>query len=153
DKLIPNDKDALALRKEIEKAKADVGAEEAKKQEEQKRRVEYTRQMTLGQQAMAAKRYADAAKAFGEALKLQPNDPAATRSLTEAQNAAKAPPMPIPQPKPMPLPKPTPQEEYAKQMQAAAAAEKQQNWADAVKAYREALRLMPGDAKASAALT
>jgi tetratricopeptide (TPR) repeat protein len=42
--------------------------------------------------------------------------------------------------------------EYARQMGAGATFEKQQKYAEAVAAYKEALRLMPGDAKATAAL-
>jgi tetratricopeptide (TPR) repeat protein len=37
-------------------------------------------------------------------------------------------------------------------MQAGAAAEKQQKWADAVQAYREALKAQPNDVKATQAL-
>jgi tetratricopeptide (TPR) repeat protein len=49
-------------------------------------------------------------------------------------------------------PAPNPQAEYGKQMQAGAALEKQQKFADAARAYREATRWQPGDARAAAAL-
>ena len=55
----------------------------------------------------------------------------------------------VERPKPQP-PAVTPavRAEFNHQLQLAAAFEKQQKYADAIKAYREALRLVPGDAKA-----
>lgn len=143
DKLIPNDKDVAALRKQAEAGKSDALAD-AKKLEDQKRMAaEYNRLMTLGQKAMTGKRYTEAAKAFADALKVQPNDAAAGRGMADAQKAiddAKNPP------------KPDPKAEYSKQMQNGANAEKQQRWDDAMKAYQEALRLVPNDAKANQGL-
>jgi tetratricopeptide (TPR) repeat protein len=107
-----------------------------------RQQAEFTRLMTAGQTALAARKYTDAAKAYGDALKLFPNDPGARKGLADAQAGPKAPPMPLA----------NPQAEYAKQMQAAAALEKQKKWEEAVKAYQEALKWLPRDAKASAAL-
>jgi tetratricopeptide (TPR) repeat protein len=42
--------------------------------------------------------------------------------------------------------------QYIQQMQAAAAFEKEQKYAEAARAYKEALRAVPGEAKATAAL-
>src|SRR5262249_36806417 len=53
---------------------------------------------------------------------------------------------------PAPPPPPNVQAEYNRHMQAGAALEKQQKFAEAMKAYQEALKLMPQDAKAAAAL-
>jgi tetratricopeptide (TPR) repeat protein len=64
------------------------------------------------------------------------------------------PPPPKPQPKaqsPQPA-RSAAQEGYAKEMQAGAALDKQRKYVEAIAAYKEALRLVPGDGKASAAL-
>lgn len=66
-----------------------------------------------------------------------------------------APPPPQPQPKVSPAqPKPPPpaQAEFGKRMQAAAMFEKQQKFTEAVKAYEEALKFVPQDAKAAEGL-
>jgi tetratricopeptide (TPR) repeat protein len=148
--LMPGDQAAAAALKEAEKGKADVkaalDAEAKRKQEEAKRRDDFNRLMAAGQAAMAAKRYAEAAKDYADALKLQPGDPTATRALADANkaaDAAKAPPPPPP---------PDPKAEYARQMGAGAALEKQGKYADAMAAYRAALKYVPGDAKATAGL-
>jgi tetratricopeptide (TPR) repeat protein len=148
-KLMPGDKDAAALLKEAENAKAAADAEARKKQEEAKRREEFNRLITQAQAATTARNHADAVKFYTEALKLQPGDAQAVKGLKDAQqalDAAKAPPPPPPPPPP------NPQAEYAKHMQAGAAADKQKKFDDAVKAYKEALRQVPNDAKATAAL-
>jgi tetratricopeptide (TPR) repeat protein len=111
--------------------------------------AEFTRLMQQGQTALTAKHYDEAVTAFTEATKLQPNDAAAAKALREAtaaRDAARTPPSP---PKPPPV---NAAAEYAKQMQAAAGLEKQQKYADAIAAYKEALKWQPGDAKATAAL-
>jgi tetratricopeptide (TPR) repeat protein len=72
---------------------------------------------------------------------LQPGDAGAAKALHEAQQALDASRTP-----------PNPQAEYAKAMQAGAALDKQKKYADAVQAYRSALRWVPGDARAAAAL-
>jgi tetratricopeptide (TPR) repeat protein len=102
---------------------------------------EYTRLMSQGQEFLAAKRYDEAIKAFSEALKIVPNDTAATKGLREAKQAVRTPPS-VPPPAKPPA-------EYTSLIQAAAAAEKQQKYAEAVQAYRQALRIRPGDARAS----
>jgi tetratricopeptide (TPR) repeat protein len=91
--------------------------------------------MTLGQQAMAAKRYPDAVKAYTEALRLMPGDGAATRALADAKAADKPPPPPPP--------------DYNKSMQSGQAFERQKMWDAAAAAFRDALKAKPGDAKAS----
>jgi colicin import membrane protein len=73
---------------------------------------------------------------------------------TPPQPAVK-PPMPPNTPPAVPSPKPpmvNPQAEYTKQMQAGAAFEKQQKYDEAIRAYKEALRVVPGDVKAGAAV-
>ncbi len=152
-RLMPGDQAALTQLKAAEKARDDVkaaaDAAAKQKQEEEKRKADFTRLMTQGQTAMSAKKYAEAVTAFTAATKLQPGDKDAAKALadaTKALEASKAPPPNKPeQPK-------APPAEYTKQMQAGAAAEQKQKYADAVKAYGEALRLVPKDPKATAAL-
>jgi tetratricopeptide (TPR) repeat protein len=142
-RLDPRNVEALAGLSKVDQARdaARRTDEEARRrQEEEKRRTEVARLVGRGQGAMAGKRYEEAVKAFGEALKLVPNDPAAMKGLREAQQAVEAGKPPPPPPPP----------EYTKRMTAAAALEKAQKYAEAARAYREALKVVPGDAKASA---
>jgi tetratricopeptide (TPR) repeat protein len=133
-RIMPGDRDATALLHQATKVRDDT---KAATDAEAKRRADYTRLMNQGQTAMLGKHYADAAKAYGEALRVQPNDLAATRALKGAQAplAAAKPP-------------PPPPAEYTRQMNAAAVLEKQQKYADAVSAYKAALRQVPNDPKA-----
>jgi tetratricopeptide (TPR) repeat protein len=158
--LMPADTDAARQLMYAEDTKIKVQAE-------QKRKDDYARQMTAGRTALAAKKYDDAQRAFTEALKLQPNDVEATRLLKQAQDATKSPPLPPPLPKTEPKAKApdtkskapekakapdkakAPPATYAQQMQAGAALERQQKYADAAKAYQEALKAVPGDAAAT----
>jgi tetratricopeptide (TPR) repeat protein len=179
-RLVPGDPEAANGLREVEKARAQAKAaqeaEAQKRDEAQRRRLaDFTRFMSQGQAAMAGRRYEEAVKAYGEALKVIPTEPGANRAYqeaTQALDAAKArPPQPPPGPAPAPKPgaqaqPPAPaskpgaqaqppanvQAEYDKQMQAGAALEKQQKLADAIRAYNEALRLVPDDPKATAAL-
>jgi tetratricopeptide (TPR) repeat protein len=170
-KLMPGDtaaakgqRDALAMQREADKTKADaearMQAEARKKEEEKKRQADFAKLMAQGQSAMTAKKFEDAVKAYTDALKLLPGDAAATRALNEANkalDAAKKPSAPQPKPatqQPAPQPKSVPPQlpaGYTRAMQNGAAADKQQKWADAVRWYKEALRLVPNDAKATTA--
>jgi tetratricopeptide (TPR) repeat protein len=135
-RIMPGDRDATALLQQATKTRDDM---KAAANAEAKRKADYTRLMAQGQAAMAGKHYADAVKAYGEALKVMPNDPAATKAHKDAQaalDASKAPP--------------PPPAEYTRHMDAAAALEKQQKYADAVPAYKAALKLLPNDPKATA---
>ncbi len=71
-----------------------------------------------------------------------PNDAAAKASLQRAQKA-----LDTAKPATPAIPA-----EYVRQMQSGAALDKQQRYADAVKAYNAALKALPNDAKASNAL-
>ena len=65
--------------------------------EEQKRQAEYNKQMNLAQQAMAQKKFDAAVEAFGDALKVMPNDREATKGLQDAKKALDAAKNPPPQ--------------------------------------------------------
>src|SRR5262249_2338493 len=128
--------------------------------------------MGQGHSAVAARRYADAVRSFGEALKVRPGDPAALKAQKEAQqalDASRVPPKPPVKPMPPPAPKPpapakpvvpapaqapapNPAVEPARQMRAGAALEKGGRWGEAVAAYEGALRWVPNEPKATAAL-
>jgi tetratricopeptide (TPR) repeat protein len=148
-KLMPGDaaalkaqRDAVTFMQAAEKAKTDAdaraAAEARKKEEEKKRQAEYDRLMKQGQAAVAAKRYEEAVRSYNDALKLVPNDPAATKAVAEANKALDASKKPA-----------APPAAYTKAMQNAAAWEKQQKWSEAAAWYKEALRLVPKDGKAT----
>jgi tetratricopeptide (TPR) repeat protein len=148
---------------------------QAQKQAAQ-RKADYDLAISAGQAATKAGNHQGAVNSYTEALRLVPGDAQATALLRQAQQAllaARTPPRPTPPPtppaapaKPTPTPPPPPkpttpppaparpapnaQAEYGKQMQAGAALEKQQKFADAARAYQEALRWQPGDARAAA---
>src|SRR5262249_40065384 len=50
-----------------------------------RRLQDFARQMDLGNRALKARRWADAVKAFSDALKLSPDDPQATAGLSKAR--------------------------------------------------------------------
>jgi tetratricopeptide (TPR) repeat protein len=125
-------------------------------------RTAYTNAMNAGRQAMNRRQFDAAIRHFTDALRLVPNDPDALKALNEARTAAQ--PMPKakdPQPKVSPKPKdpqpkgkdPQPkvdpkQAQFTQAMQAAAAAERQGKYFDALKQYQSALKLAPNDATA-----
>jgi tetratricopeptide (TPR) repeat protein len=83
--------------------------------------------MKQGDDALAAKKYADAVKAYDEALKLKPGDAAAIRgkrAATDAQKPAQ--------------PKADPKAELRKALDQGAASEKLKKHADAVNWYQSA---------------
>ena len=94
----------------------------------------YTRFMTAGTQALAANRFADAASAFTEALRLAPNDGDATKGLAIAQAALAR------------------IANYDGFMTIAAAAMNKKLYRDAVAAYRDALLAVPDDPLAIAGI-
>ncbi len=102
----------------------------------------YQKAMTAGNTAMSLKRYDDAVSAYKNALKWVPNDQKATQQLALAQQHLQdAPKVKTP---------PDPAKAFADAMQRGAAAEKKDNYADAVKAFTEALKLRPKDVDANA---
>jgi tetratricopeptide (TPR) repeat protein len=142
-------RDAVTFMQAADKANADakarMEAEARKKEDEKKRHAEFDRLISQGKSATAAKRHDEAVNAYTDALKIFPNDPGATSLLNDANKALDASKKsPTPQPKPQ-----APPPAYGKAMQNAAAWEKQQKWSEAAAWYKEALRLVPKDTKAT----
>jgi tetratricopeptide (TPR) repeat protein len=164
-RIMPGDRNATAYEQQAIKARDDARAaadtDARRRADEEKRHADYTRLMNQAQTALAAKHYADAAKDYQDALHLVPNDPAATKGLKDAQaglavpmKPAPAPPAPPMKPAPAAPMKPAPAAptlpaEYTREIDMAAALEKQQKYHDAVAAYKAALRVVPNDAKAT----
>jgi len=159
-KIMPNDaaalkaqRDAVTFMQAAEKAnaeaKARAEAEARKKEDEKKRQAEFNKLIAQGKNATADKHYDEAVRAYSDALKLFPNDPGATNLLQEANKALEASKKPTPS---QPKPQAPPPAEYTKALQQAAAWEKQQKWSEAAAWYKEALRRVPKDAKATIGL-
>jgi tetratricopeptide (TPR) repeat protein len=87
----------------------------------------YQKLMLAGSIAMNAKRYADAVTAFTAALTQVPGDPVAVICLAEAQDALK------------------PLLAYNQLMNAGKAALARSAWTTAIKAFNDALKIVPGD--------
>src|SRR5439155_24727340 len=86
-KLMPNDKDALTLLKEIDKARADA---KAIADAEARKRDDFNRLLTQAQAAANAKKYDEALRLYGDALKLMPNDATALKGQRDATAAKSA---------------------------------------------------------------
>ncbi len=134
-KLMPGDKDATRGLNDARQAQ-----QEADKKK--KTAADYDNALRAGKAALAAKKYDEAVRAFTEALRLMPGDREATKGLNEARQAADA----------AKAPRPDARAEYTKHMQAGANADRQGKYSEAIAAYREALKLLPKDAKATEAL-
>jgi tetratricopeptide (TPR) repeat protein len=146
-RLMPGDAAATAQRDAAARLLKVAQDAEAKKKAEAKRNADYAQRMAQGDAAMKARRFGDAIAAYQAALTIKPGDAAATQALRAAQDAAKPKKLPPPPPPP-----PNPAVEHARQMQAGAAFEKQRKYAEAVAAYQAALKQIPNEPKATAAL-
>ncbi len=166
--LMPDDKTGRDLLRQAQQALQEARSAQAA---EQKRLDQFSTLMKQGQAALNAKRFAEAQSAFAAALKLMPNDTSARQGHQDATrllegSTKKGPPEdakkkaaedpkkkvvddPKKKPAPPPPPPPDAQALYLKAMQNAATLEKQQKFADAVKAYEEALKHQPKDANAT----
>jgi hypothetical protein len=124
------------------KAAAEKAAHDKAQADQAKRQADYAQAMKAGRDAYAARKLDEAVQHFADAVRLMPGDRDATACLQAAtkvrDDMKKAPPPP-----------PAPPAEYTRQMDAAAALEKQQKYGDAVLAYKMALRVAPGDGKAT----
>ncbi len=136
-----------------------------------KRQEDFKRLVTAGGQAMTLKKYDEAEKAYTDALRLQPGDPAATAALRQATQArlqavpepkaapkiepkAEVKPVPKVEPKVQPKvePKADPRAEYNRLMQTAEKLEREKKSTEAIQTYHQALKLIPDDGPALAAL-
>jgi tetratricopeptide (TPR) repeat protein len=132
--LFPEDADA---RHGLTEARAALAARSRDKQENDKLQVGFTRFMEQGKEAMTAKEYAAAVRAFQQAIQLMPADADAAKALSEAQTLLAA--------------DETQKQklaDYQTHMTAGQAALTAGRYADAVRDYLAALRVMPGDAAA-----
>lgn len=129
---MPNDKDAVALQSQIEQARKEAAMTAQKRQQ-------FNQLMQQGRTALAAKKFAEALKAFESAQTLFPNDADAAKAVADARKAMDAAKPPMPMGKPA---------AYARQMEQGVAQEKLGRYDQALVAYKAALRLVPNDADA-----
>jgi len=99
----------------------------------------FEQHLANGQAALKDKKFAEAVKEFENALKAQPDDPAAAAALKQAQAA-------------LAVAVETAKADYDKHMKDGQAALKDKKYADAVKGFEDALKAIPDDAAAAAAL-
>jgi tetratricopeptide (TPR) repeat protein len=132
--LFPDDADA---QRGLNEARAALAARSRDKQQEDERRVGFTRFLEQGKEAMTAKEYAAAVRAFQQAVQIMPADDGVAKALTEAQTA-----LATDQAQKQKL------TDYQTHMAAGQAALAAGRYAEALRDYLAALRLMPGDAAA-----
>jgi tetratricopeptide (TPR) repeat protein len=113
--------------------------------EREKRRFDFERLMAQGDGALKEKRYQDAEKAFGDALKLFPDDGAALKGMVTARSALLA-------LSEQGVEKEKRQAEYQRLMAQGKEAMEGKQYAAAVQAYERALQLVLGDETAEKAL-
>jgi tetratricopeptide (TPR) repeat protein len=129
------DPGSAAARTSLQRAQQALGDTQAQ--------ANYQKAMTAGNTALLGKKYDDAVKAFSSALKAQPNDQKAMQQLVQAQQL-------LQDSMKLKTPPADPNKAFTDAMQRGAAAEKKENYADAAKAFNEALKLRPKDADANA---
>ncbi len=140
--LAPGDVALGAALAKAERAQTEDLARARREQEEKTRKGEVAKLVGAGSAHLAAKRGKEAADAFRRALGLGPTSAEAKVGLASAEKLIPAPVDPLAKKR---------QEDYQLAMDAGTAAVKANNLQGAMFSYREALRLMPGDAKATAA--
>ena len=148
-KLAPADPAVVKANQDLDQARKAAGADA----ERQKRAADYQAAMNAGRQALATKRWDDAARAFAEAGRLQPGDPGAAAMLKEvdrARSAAKA--AADAEVRRRQQEEQARRAEFTRLMGQGKAAMTAKRYEEAVKAYTDALKLQPGDAGATAAL-
>jgi tetratricopeptide (TPR) repeat protein len=133
-KLFPADADAL---KGLVAAKAALASASTSKEDAEKKRADVARLVKEGKAAMEAKQFALAVRLFDSARQLGPADSEVIKALTEAQAAADA-------------DKEQKQKlaEYQTHMDAGRTALAAQRYADAIREFQTAQRLIPGDVQA-----
>lgn len=136
--LKPGDANATKILNDSQKAidNASAAAMEAEKKKEA-----YNVAMKLGRAALMAKKYDDAIVAFNNALKADPGDPTATALLKQARDGQAAMAADAKR-----------KELYEAWMDRAEALMKARKFDDAIEAYQNALKAIPGDAAATKGL-
>ncbi len=107
---------------------------------------QYEAALNAGKQAVVAKKYDEAIKAFEKALQLVPDDKEVTAQLTQAKKLKANAMAPAPSKQPDPTQKMTP----AQLLSQASALQKQQKWDAALALYRQVLAQNPNDQTAKA---
>jgi len=133
--VLPGDADA-------NKALSDARAALAVVQSDKAKLADYQTRIDAGKAAMTAQRYADAVREYLAALRLAPDDAAATKGLKNAE--AK-----LDDNKDLEKRK----SDYTLAMIRGKASYKARSFDDAIDSYQTALKLIPGDAEATACLT
>jgi tetratricopeptide (TPR) repeat protein len=133
--VLPGDGDA-------NKALSDARAALAVVQNDKAKMADYQTRMDAGKAAMTAQRYVDAVREYLVALRLAPEDAAATKGLKDAE--AK-----LDDNKDLEKRK----ADYSLAMIRGKASYKARSFDDAIDSYQTALKLMPADAEATACLT
>lgn len=118
---------------------ATAGKADATKRIAMNREAAYQAHFKNGQSLLTAKKFAEAFKAFDEALKLKPGDPAAIAGKKQAEGGLKPTPPP-----------PNPQAAFTASMTQARALEKAAKYTEAIPAYEAALKLVASDATKAA---
>jgi tetratricopeptide (TPR) repeat protein len=129
--LAPDDK---AAQKGLIEARTGAAVQAAADEDQKKRQAEYDRLMADGRDALSGKRYADAVSAFSDAGKQKPGDEAARKALDEARAAQAAAEV-----------EKKAQTDYQKVLDAGNNALIGMRYADAIREFGAALRLVPND--------
>jgi tetratricopeptide (TPR) repeat protein/TolB-like protein len=143
-KLLPNEKDAVALLKQAQQAKADALAAADKKLEEQKLRDEIKQLVGSAHTAIKAGKFDDAARSLADARKLDPKDPtvlAASKDLEDARASSANDAL-----------KKQREADYQKALKSGRDALTAKKYDRAIQAFTDAGKLMPGDKDAAALL-
>jgi tetratricopeptide (TPR) repeat protein len=127
-----------AAAKDLDEAKklapADPGVVQADRDLQAAQRGAATKLVSQGKAALSAKKWDDAVKALGDAVKANPADKEVAALLKEAQEGQKN------------------QAEYAKQLDLGKKALAAKKWDDAIAAFNAALKAVPADAEAKKGL-
>jgi tetratricopeptide (TPR) repeat protein len=155
-RLVPNDPTATKLLRDAEAAR-DAAANDAKKADAEARlkakvKLDFDRNMADGNRAMQLRRYADAVREYGEALKLLPNDAAARSALQRARDALEGEQKAKDDEEKKKKAKDKQKADFDRLMDAGRQFAAAKRYDDAVKAYREALTVQPNDPAAVQAL-
>ena len=143
-KLAPTNADVVAGLSEAERAREEALARARREQEAKDRAARLRQLLTDGQAHLKAGRLSEAEKALAEASKLAPTDSAVQQALRDLDQAKKAATTEAERKKR--------QADYDRAMTAGRQALAAKNYPAAIAAFNDALKVMPGDKNATAAL-